>query len=1810
MNPMYEGHMQHDAQEFLRCLQCYFQDAEKEVQKFYTQLPTKLSPKPMNHIMQRLLNIVQIIDKNMGMKASGMESDTVLEVGGETPEAEKVKVKLFPKPEEETRTAKSPSKVHLVPHEADTAGVVDKLIGEASLPSASLEHHSEDQGKKEDGTSEVIGDKPESVNNNCAAGKRKQKKADVSKHFEKGKKKDQKRPRKETSKELIIEDTSEKFNGKGIKTYGASKKRLGMRGAVVRKTSEELFDEIQEQFDDIKSDSDCNGKENEAARAINRTDPGQNADVNDDMKKDVATKDGPNKWESEKEVIDAGKLIGPLTKLNSFQNAFSAFVNGTHVKVEDDSDSDNGDIVAEKKRAKLLHESPRRSPRKTKSEMVRPSPGKAPVSKLAFVSNSESTVQSVKSKLDFSQPPYRSLSLKRTAENCSQNASVFSENKTCSDAVNNSENTEDVEMDDSDCKISNENVSHCNDKRDTQHLNNFSLTSSQSLLPVVILENCDYVLRENGMSVSAAYASQCLTPRKEGPREDSNNYLKQRTPQLPTEIHDEVEFKKALEEMFNSPVKSRSKYDMVERNFQEVIKFNRHYRSVKFISRLPKQNDKKVMCNRLESNSHLWFCGYLLEKFVCLFHLFPAFPVTNVRARFTVFSWGLDGVQYGLELFMSARTLSICSTVLFSSSSSSWFSEDLRVLIFVNMDLPEALREFWFFFLASVTWLRLSVTLVTLDGSCLKSAILCMPLARSDIRLMLLHILLKLCDISRACEIEKEQNTECRKPSRETTGMMMLRTRCSTCECARERQEEFHDISVPVRVDSGDSDTEEDLVQACTLQKFILHVIRPVLIEAPRDICCQVLIPSRVDAVSGTGTCVPRAVILHGDMCSQDSDTPWSCCSLLDLIEASTEVEKLVKDNKYFCEECQSYTEAERSIHYDILPNILTLHLKRFCADPNSLIKINDRVEIPQTLPCLRYKCSPACLRPDHGYKLYGIVTHSGASLTSGHYLAYVRALPKTDRTLPLYPDIKLEPNIEREKDATKTTDKFPMTRKKAGVTTKLPARFTDNVIANTKVKAFEKIAPKKKVDLVDSLLPARAFSTEWFECDDETIRVFDQEDFLKLLSGDSGALLGTPYLLFYHKATLLAWAYHRILGVARDYLYICVARDYLYTGVARDYLYTCVARDYLYTGVASGYLYTCVARDYLYTGVASGYLYTHVARDYLYIHAARDYLYTRVARDFLYTHVARDYLYAHVARDYLYTRFARPYLYTSFTRHYLYTHRALRDVDMVAHPPGSAISAVGSSSSASSRRGKTKSYRVVSNHSQIDESLFGQPNHVAKRQELLENKWSGGDNRIEDLARERSARRNKKNKKNNKETVQVITKDLIRNLIVPTEDPSGQSVILPRHEYYRIIQNSRVITKSEREQMDNRIKEGKERAMLILNAKCHAIRDAQILEKGQVRGEMDEEEKRLDVMMEVDRQNAIRVQEEIEKKRKEERLIGAAKLLEQITENEQDRLLELERKDQENVHMQRQVEKMMDEDRVMLDKRKREQEALRTDLNLANEEILARREIKKQQEKAEEHKVIEYMKQKAEREAAFEEEQQRIRIQKEKETARLRALQERARDEQADRDALRAKRAQEQAEREWRKKEAEEGRKKAETEAMLIDARKNQMNQKEHYLAVQAQRERNEFERVLRAQKELVEKERREEQEAKKKRHGHADDVRAQIREKEQVRISERNAFFEEGVKLDEEARARRAKLEDVKKKKLEHLRAAGIPDRYVTHVAHKECGNPREILEPSGEEDSCPSTHLSMKLILYIVNMTCTTCSVHCVCDIFTLK
>ena len=93
---------------------------------------------------------------------------------------------------------------------------------------------------------------------------------------------------------------------------------------------------------------------------------------------------------------------------------------------------------------------------------------------------------------------------------------------------------------------------------------------------------------------------------------------------------------------------------------------------------------------------------------------------------------------------------------------------------------------------------------------------------------------------------------------------------------------------------------------------------------------------------------------------------------------------------------------------------------------------------------------------------------------------------------------------------------------------------------------------------------------------------------------------------------------------------------------------------------------------------------------------------------------------------------------------------------------------------------------------------------------------------------------------------------------------------------------------------------------------------------------------------------------------------LGAAKLLEQIQDNEQERLFELERKDQENALMQRYLERLNQEELERLEKKKEEASQLREDLNKANEDILVRKETAKDWEVQQELMLAEYQRAKA----------------------------------------------------------------------------------------------------------------------------------------------------------------------------------------------------------------------------------------------------
>ena len=72
---------------------------------------------------------------------------------------------------------------------------------------------------------------------------------------------------------------------------------------------------------------------------------------------------------------------------------------------------------------------------------------------------------------------------------------------------------------------------------------------------------------------------------------------------------------------------------------------------------------------------------------------------------------------------------------------------------------------------------------------------------------------------------------------------------------------------------------------------------------------------------------------------------------------------------------------------------------------------------------------------------------------------------------------------------------------------------------------------------------------------------------------------------------------------------------------------------------------------------------------------------------------------------------------------------------------------------------------------------------------------------------------------------------------------------------------------------MDEQDDEIKKLNEVILNAKCHAIRDTQLKEKTEISKVMMEEEERLDTMMEIDRVKALADFEEREKERHLQRL-------------------------------------------------------------------------------------------------------------------------------------------------------------------------------------------------------------------------------------------------------------------------------------------------------------------------------------------------
>jgi len=165
--------------------------------------------------------------------------------------------------------------------------------------------------------------------------------------------------------------------------------------------------------------------------------------------------------------------------------------------------------------------------------------------------------------------------------------------------------------------------------------------------------------------------------------------------------------------------------------------------------------------------------------------------------------------------------------------------------------------------------------------------------------------------------------------------------------------------------------------------------------------------------------------------------------------------------------------------------------------------------------------------------------------------------------------------------------------------------------------------------------------------------------------------------------------------------------------------------------------------------------------------------------------------------------------------------------------------------------------------------------------------------------------------------------------------------------------------------------------------------------------------------------------------------------------------------------------------------------------------------------------------------------------------------LQEKANDRQAELDALRAKRAMEMGERLARDKERKEAEKRTNQNTELFEVRKLQSLEKENRLEEQAKQDRDEFQRIIVAQKQERDVELKLEQERKQKMKEHADELKKQMALGEEKKKQDKRNYLEEGKKIKDNLKAQKQLLEDIKDNKLSELKDTGIPGKYQFDLA-----------------------------------------------------
>ena len=343
---------------------------------------------------------------------------------------------------------------------------------------------------------------------------------------------------------------------------------------------------------------------------------------------------------------------------------------------------------------------------------------------------------------------------------------------------------------------------------------------------------------------------------------------------------------------------------------------------------------------------------------------------------------------------------------------------------------------------------------------------------------------------------------------------------------------------------------------------------------------------------------------------------------------------------------------------------------------------------------------------------------------------------------------------------------------------------------------------------------------------------------------------------------------------------------------------------------------------------------------------------------------------------------------------------------------------------------------------------------------------------------------------------------------------------------------------------------------ILCKYAKIATIRDKQLDERKMMENLYKDKEKKLDLMMELERLKEIKFVEDREKETKKLNNERQQIIIDQILDNERVRIKKREMIEKEKLQMKLQLEKFEEEEkkRILHEKQLKEQ-IIKQCLDVDKYAILLKQK-KKIEEKEEELKDAKYNIEKAKKEEEYLKEKKRIALEKEKEIQLMREKQKKAQDKQAELDAIRAQRDYEEAERKAILKEKQEEIMKQRKLRECIEDNEMHKKTKEKQMADHLNNEKEKYEKLEKERQRQLEEEKEKQRKKIQLMMENGDFVKNQIQEKAEKDKILMKEKYEEGRKLKQLHDAYYNSIEMIKQQKIAELRALNIKDKYILPV------------------------------------------------------